>query len=133
MKANEDKHIEKLVDHMMKDTHLETPSFDFTSKVMVQVLTTKTSNVTIYKPLISKKAMITVGSVLLALIVYSFFYDSVHSSKWTIPHIDFIPFNNTTMPFQFSKATTYSVVLTTIMLFIQIPLLKNYFNRKFEE
>ena len=132
MKVNEDKHIEKLVDHMMKDTLLETPSFDFTAKVMSQVLATKTSGITAYKPLISKKVMITICSVLLGLIVYSLFYDSTQPSKW-IPHIDFIPFNNITKPFQFSKATTYSVVLTAVMLFIQIPFLKNYYDRKFEE
>ncbi len=131
MKANEDKHIEKLVDQFMKDHVLDTPSLDFTSKVMSQVLVAKTSDVTTYKPLISKKGMITICSVLLFLIVYSLFYDSAQPSKW-IPHIDFIPFNNITEPFQFSKATTYSVVLTTVMLFIQIPFLKNYYNSKFE-
>ena len=131
MKVNEDKHIEKLVDRLMKDSVLDAPSFDFTSKVMSQVLAPKTSDVTTYKPLISKKVIITIGSVLLALTVYSLFYDNAHSNKWTIPHIDFIPFNNITKSFQFSKITTYSVVLTTVMLLIQIPLLKNYFDRRF--
>jgi len=129
MKANEDKQLEKLVDHMMKDSILDSPSNDFTFKVMSQVLATKTNDITEYKPLISKKAMIVIFSVVLALICYSLFLDNT-ASQYRIPHFDFIPFNNLTKSFQFSKVTTYSVVLTAIMLFIQIPFLKNYFDRK---
>ena len=131
MNKNEDKHIEELVDHLMKSRVLDTPSFDFTSKVMSQVLTTKTSSITTYKPLISKKILIAVFSVLLTLIISSFFYDATGSSKW-VPHIDFIPFNNITASYEFSPVTTYSFVLTAIMIFIQIPILKNYYNSKFD-
>lgn len=131
MNTNEDKHIEKLIDKMMKDQTLEAPSFDFTSKVMNQVTIQQTNRITTYKPLISKKVLSTILFTLLVLIVYSFFYDSKQSSKW-IPHIDFIPFNNLTGMYQFSTVTTYSVVLTTIMIFIQIPILKNYYNNKFD-
>lgn len=42
MNVNEDKLLENLVDTIMKDSKLETPSLDFTTKVMLQVLTTKT-------------------------------------------------------------------------------------------
>ncbi|MCL9806053.1 hypothetical protein NAT51_10990 [Flavobacterium amniphilum] len=131
MSKNEDKHIEELVDHFMKDRVLDTPSFDFTSKVMSQVLTTKTSSITKYEPLISKKILITIFSLLLALIISSFFYDTTGSSRWA-PHIDFIPFNNITASYEFSAVTTYSFVLTAIMIFIQIPILKNYYDSKFD-
>ena len=131
MNKNEDKHIEELVDHFMKDRTLDTPSFDFTSKVMSQVLTTKTSSITTYEPLISKKILLTIFSVLLVLIISSFFYDATGPSRW-IPHLDFIPYNNITASYEFSAVTTYSVVLTAIMLFIQIPILKNYYNSRFD-
>ena len=49
MEANENKELEKLVDKMMSDLTLESPSIDFTSKVMAQVVVTKTSDVTLYK------------------------------------------------------------------------------------
>ena len=55
MNENVDKHIEKLVDKAMKDSVLETPSFDFTSKVMQHVTATSKSKATVYEPLISKK------------------------------------------------------------------------------
>jgi hypothetical protein len=131
MNTNEDKHIEKLIDKMMKNQTLETPSFDFTSKVMSQVMATKTSSITTYKPLISKKILLTIFSVLLTLIISSFFYDATGSSRW-VPHIDFIPFNNITASYEFSTVTTYSVVLTAIMIYIQIPILKNYYNSRFD-
>lgn len=131
MNTNEDKQIEKLIDKMMKNQTLETPSFDFTSKVMSQVMATKTSSITTYKPLISKKILLTIFSVLLTLIISSFFYDATGSSRW-VPHIDFIPFNNITASYEFSTVTTYSVVLTAIMIFIQIPILKNYYNSRFD-
>lgn len=72
MKANEDKNIEKLVDHIMKDTILESPSFDFTSKIMSQVLATKTSDVTVYKPLISRTTFIAIFGFIIALFIYLF-------------------------------------------------------------
>ena len=116
----------------MKDSTLESPSFDFTSKVMSQVLATKTSEATTYKPLISKQVFIALFGSLAVLVVYILFNGSSHSPNGFI-HLDYnllrnhIPVNT----FSFSKITVYSVVLTTIMLFIQIPLLKNYFDRKF--
>ncbi|MFC4816085.1 hypothetical protein [Flavobacterium sp. GCM10023249] len=131
MNTNEDKHIEKLIDKMLKDQTLETPSFDFTSKVLSQVTAIQSSRITTYKPLLSKKTVLIIISILLALIVFSIFYDSKPTSNW-IPHIEFIPFKNLTTSYEFSKVTTYSVVLTAIMIFIQIPILKNYYDRKFD-
>lgn len=132
MNTKEDKHIEKLIDKMMKDQTLETPSFDFTSKVMNQVMASKKSQAFTYKPLISKKILFYILGSLAILIIYSLFYDAPGSIKW-IPHIDFIPMRmpQLTGKFEFSKVTTYSVVLTTLMLLIQIPLLKNYFDKKY--
>ena len=70
MKANEDKLLEKLVDTIMKNSKLEKPSLDFTAKIISQVLTTKTSEVYIYKPLISKYVFILVLGCLIALFFY---------------------------------------------------------------
>ena len=136
MNKNEDKHIEKMVDSLMKDRALDTPSFDFTSKVMSQVLATKTSDITTYRPLISKNTLIIICGVILAFIGYGIFYDNSASNNQLphfdfIPHFDSIPFISLTKSLQFSTATIYSVVLTALMLFIQIPLLKNYYDSKF--
>ena len=133
MKANEDKNIEKLIDHLMKDTVLESPSIDFTLKVMSQVLETKTSNVTTYKPLISKQVFGVIFSGLTALMVYIFFNNNASSSDGFL-HLNYNLLHdlNPAETFHFSKITIYTVVLTTVMLFIQIFLLKNYFDKKYD-
>jgi hypothetical protein len=130
MKMEEDKFIEKLVDHIMKDQKLESPSVDFTSKVMVQVTVAKSSNVTQYKPLISKSGLIGIICFIIALVTYSILNKTSQTSSLS-QFFNFNFTNNFSGLFHFSKITTYSVVLATIMFLIQIPLLKNYFYNKF--
>lgn len=132
MNTNEDKHIEKLVDQMMKNQTLETPSFDFTTNIMNKVLESKKPQAFVYKPLIPRKIFISILTGMTILILCSLFYDAPQAMKW-VPHIDFISMSTTGLieNFRFSKIATYSIVLTTVMLFIQIPLLKNYFERRY--
>ena len=134
MKANEDKNIEKLVNHIMKDIVLESPSFDFTSNVMSQVLLTKTSNVTVYKPLISRTTFIAVFGFILTLFIYLFINGEQQTNGWpTYLNLNALYDNKLTAIFKFSKITTYTVVFTTLMLLIQISLLKNYFDKQLEK
>ena len=79
MKANTDKHIEKFVDKMMKETTLDTPSVDFTAQVMSQVLKIKISQTTVYKPLISKWVWYGIFISMLGLIAYLSFNSSAVS------------------------------------------------------
>jgi len=133
MKVNEDKNIEKLIDHLMKDTTLASPSFDFTSKVMSQVIATKTSAATTYQPLISKQTFLAIFIGLAALITYVLWNGNAASnSRLLTLNYNLLSNFNPVKTFQFSTITTYTVVLTAIMLCIQIPLLKNYYDSKFE-
>jgi len=133
MKANEDKHIEKLIDHIMKDQTLESPSFDFTSKIMSQVIATKTSNVTVYKPLISKSVLIGIIAGIIALVSYGILYGNPKPSRWTNSFYFILLYNiNFSDSFHMSKTATYSIVLTSLFLLIQISFLKNYFDKKYE-
>jgi hypothetical protein len=132
MKANEDKNIEKLIDHLMKDTTLASPSIDFTSKVMSQVMATKTSVATTYQPLISKQAFITIFIGLTALITYVLFNGNTASTNRLINlNYNLLTSFNPLKTLQFSTITTYTILLTTIMLCIQISLLKNYYDKRF--
>jgi hypothetical protein len=132
MKANEDKQLEKLVDRMMKDRVLETPSIDFTSQVMSQVLATQKSEITTYKPLISTPVFILIFSSLTFLIAYVLLNgNSSSATRFLNLNFTVLANLNPTRNFHFSEITTYSVVLTTIMLCIQIPLLKNYFDSRY--
>jgi H+/Cl- antiporter ClcA len=132
MKENEDKPLEKLVDRMMKDRVLETPSFDFTSQVMSKVLVTKTSKITEFKPLISKPVLIGIIGGIFALTIYSALYGNSEANNW-FAHFDFsLWFKNNSTYINTSKTTTYSIVLCTFFLLVQISILKNYFDKKFE-
>lgn len=133
MKASEDKHIEKLIDYLMKETTLESPSFDFTAKVMTQVTLAKTSNATTYQPLISKKVFIAIFGSLTVLIAYVLL-NSDPSTNSRLINLNYNLLANYTpvKTLGFSNITTYTVVLTAIMLCIQIPLLKNYYDSKFD-
>ena len=71
-----DKNIENLIDKMMSENTLESPSIDFTSKIMSQVLVAEKSKVKVYKPLISRTTWVFIGICLIALNVYSFYSGS---------------------------------------------------------
>lgn len=125
----EDKNIEKFIDKVMAETSLEAPSFDFTSKIMAQVSVAKQPKAIEYKPLISKPVWYSIFTILVAMIAYSFFSDSKESQF----DIDFNTAISSLIPtVHFSDATTYSVLIVTLMVMIQIPLLKNYFDKRFE-
>ncbi len=134
MKANEDKQIEKLVDHIMKDTIVESPSIDFTSKVMSKILAPKTSNVTVYKPLIPRSVFIAFFGCIATFFIYLFINGEKQENSW-LNHLKFSLFHNNELSslFKVSNVMLYAVVSTTIMLLLQISFLKNHFDKQFEK
>lgn len=136
MKANEDKHLEEFTDKIMSETVLESPSFDFTSKVMSQVAAISLKNTTAYKPLISKTAwFIILGSIVLPTGYFVIAANPQGSNLFNL--IDFSVLNNNSLftslsEFRFSNVTIYAVLLSAVMLFIQITLLRNHFDRRFK-
>ena len=136
MKANTDKHIEKFVDKMMKETTLDTPSVDFTAQVMSQVLKIKTSQTTVYKPLISKWVWYGIFISMLGLIAYLSFNSSAVSGglleKFNLGTLPKFNIPNLFSGLHFSKTTIYACVFLTLMLFIQIPIIKHVMNKRLE-
>ena len=136
MKANTDKHIEKFVDKMMKETTLDTPSVDFTAQVMSQILKIRTSQATVYKPLISKWVWYGIFISMLGLIAYLSFNSSSVSGglleKFNLGTLPKFNIPNLFSGLHFSKTTIYACVLLTLMLFIQIPIIKHVMNRRLE-
>jgi len=135
MDHNTDKHIEKLVDKIMKETTLEKPSFDFTDRVMSQVETIAKPSGVVYQPLISKKIWALVFLGFVALVLYSIFGTQLESKGW----FDAIDFNiisinkifNAIPSVTLSKTTFYALIMLSVMIFIQIPVLKHYMNRQY--
>ena len=125
----EDKNVEKFINKIMSEASLETPSFDFTSKIMAQVSVVKEAKAIQYKPLISKPVWYSMFGILVVIIGYSFF----GGSKETQFDIDLSAKISSLIPnFHFSDTTSYSILIVTLMVLIQIPLLKNYFDKRFE-
>ncbi len=134
MNEKVDKQIEKLVDRSMKTQSLESPSSNFTSMVMNQVHALKQSKVTIYKPLISKPMWFVIFVVALLIVSYIVFGMNTTETSW-LSFIDLSvitdnKLSNTLSGFRVSKTVMYSVVLFGIMLFIQVPILKSYFDKR---
>lgn len=133
MKDNIDKHIEKLVDKTMKKASLESPSFNFTNTVMTQVKALENNTITTYKPLISKPMWFTILIITLAIVFYIVFGMNTAEASW----LNFIDlsiltdnkFSDAMSGFKVSNTVMYGVVLFGIMLFIQVPILKHYFDK----
>jgi len=134
MKENEDKNIKQFVERLMKETSLESPSYNFTSKVMTNVLAVNKSKATTYKPLISRKGWILIFAGIIAVLLYLLLSDSTQAANhsWLIDFSgkNFIPALNSSNLFQFSRLTINVVVAATVLVFIQIVLLKNYLNKR---
>lgn len=131
MKEHTNKPIEKLVEKVMKSSTLETPSFDFTAKVMSQVIADSKSGVTVYKPLISKTAWVVLLVVAAGLIAISV-YSGDASSLGLLDKLDLSKVPNLFSEIKISQTAMYSLLMFAVMLCIQVPLLKHYFNKRFE-
>ena len=64
---------DNFVDKVVKDSSLESPSLDFTNKIMSQINATTQSEITIYKPLISKRAWFIIGALIVGGLTYLMF------------------------------------------------------------
>jgi len=128
-----DKNIENLIDKMMAESTLESPSIDFTSKIMDQVLAAEKSKTKVYKPLISKKTWILLGAGLTALIAYSIYSNSNTANLETSQlYLNLDKASGLFSGIHFSKNILYAVLIVPIMILIQIGVLKNYFDKKYE-
>lgn len=131
MKENIDKQMEKLTDKVMKHSVIESPSFDFTENVMSQVIAFEESRVTSYQPLISKRAWILIFVGFFAFLAYVIFVTKPETSDWfNIVDMNTERASKLLNGIQTPRIAAYGVGLLAMMLLIQIPLLKNYFDKR---
>ncbi|RKR10093.1 hypothetical protein C8C83_1762 [Flavobacterium sp. 90] len=126
-----DKNIENLIDKMMSENTLESPSIDFTSKIMSQVLVAEKSKIKAYKPLISKTTWIFIGISLIALTTYSI-YSNNGISNFGIDKAYSDKASALFSGIHFSKNIMYALLIVPFMILIQIGVLKNYFDKKYQ-
>ena len=134
MKKNIDKQLENIAHKMVKEMSLESPSSNFTAHVMKQIDLLSSKKAIVYKPLISKPVWIFIVLGFIVTIGYLIFGTSLQESD-PLFTINFeAVFNNrfteALSAIKFSNTLTYAIVFFAMMVFIQIPLLKNYFEKR---
>ena len=126
----DEKKIEAFIDKLMSADGLEEAPLDFTDKVMSKV--EAISVPTVYEPLISKSVWFIIIGSFIALVGYTYLKEPLTSSGWldrfNLSNTSIHPLQNVT--FEFSTTVMYAFVLLAIMVSIQIPLLKHYFNKR---
>jgi multisubunit Na+/H+ antiporter MnhB subunit len=125
-----DKNIENLIDKMMAESNLESPSIDFTSRIMAQILAAEKSKIKAYKPLISKQTWSLIIGGLIVLFICSFMtggeYDMRINRFYTEKVSDLYSGKD------ISKNILYAILIVPLMVLIQIPLLKKYYNNRYQ-
>ncbi|ARV10451.1 hypothetical protein BTO05_12705 [Winogradskyella sp. PC-19] len=130
----EDRKLEAFVDKVMSNDTLEKPPMSFTNEVLGK-LDIKSKSIT-YEPLISKWVWIILGISLSLIVAYALFNhegsdtSSRLSEFLSFSKIEFKPLQD--IDFNVSKTLIYSVVAFSIMIGLQVPLLKSYFNRRLQ-
>ena len=129
-----DKNIEQLIDKMMAEEKLQSPSFDFTSKIMAEVLVLEEKKLKAYKPLISKPIWISIGIALALLVIYVSLF-SVSESNIEIEQVGKLYSDRMSTAFSgihFSKNILYAILILPVMILVQVGILKNYFDKKYQ-
>jgi len=129
-----DKNIEQVIEKMMAEEKLQSPSIDFTSKIMANVQVLEEKKLKAYKPLISKSVWIFIGLAAAFLVIYVSLF-SVSEKNIEIDEIGKLYSNKVSTAFSgihFSKNMSYAILIVPIMILVQIGILKNYFDKKYE-
>lgn len=133
MKKADDSILEDFVAKLMSETELEAPSDDFTSKVMQEVAILADKKILSYEPLISRKYWLLLAFGFILLMSYLLFGVPIEKSDWfaaiqfnRLFQMDWI---NSLLTIQFSASFRYGIMAVFVILLIQIPLLKYYFDK----
>lgn len=133
MKEQQAKELEQLVAKAMQKSTLETPSFQFTDKVMTAIEAEQKRVSIRYRPLIPKYmwAIISVGIVGITAYLW-FLIQPVpwHLSTLSFNYMEGFSLSKIFPAFTPSKISGYAIMLFAFMLCIQIPMLKQYFNNR---
>lgn len=104
---------------------------DFTSKIMSHVLESEKSKSKVYKPLISKTTWILIGIALAFLFIYNVYFvgteNNLDIGKSYTDKISAI-----VSGIHISKTIIYAILIVPFMILIQVGVLKNYFDKKYE-
>ena len=130
----EDKKIENFTTYLMGEIDVDTPPEDFLANVMKSIeLEVEVETVTTYKPLIPKSVWGLMIILFLALIVYVITGSTVN--HYLIEALDLKVINDIFeidlfKNIHFSKIFTFSFILFSAFVVIQLFVIKKYFNKQ---
>ena len=131
MKKSEDKNWERFVDKAMKEATLETPSPDFTDKVMRSVASQQAQQSTVaYKPLISRGTWIVIALITLGLMGWTLITGTTLELSW-FPALNEL---NGLSAIKFPKlnyTSLYSLGAFALFVCVQLLIMKRRFNHRF--
>ena len=128
----EDKHLKRTIDKLMNDQKLEQPSVDFESVIMAKINAPVNSEVFVYKPLISNGTWAIVF-LITSLILVSVYFGNTSDSNTLLDTLNIPSFNfdfSNALDFSFSKPLIYSALALSVMVVLQIPIIKAYHNKQ---
>lgn len=127
----EDKKIERFTKDILNEVGLEKPSLSFVENVMGVVEKPLVVNSTIYKPLISKKAWLLIAVCFIGIMTYAYrlplktsLFDKMVLNLNTEINFNFL------QGISFSRPVIYALSVFGILVFAQIYLLKNNFEKQ---
>ncbi|WP_115461602.1 hypothetical protein [Winogradskyella aurantiaca] len=124
--------LDAMLERLMRDEALESPSVNFTDKVMDKVYAIETSTVTAYKPLISKRVWLLIVLSFTFLVAFVMLNNGSADGQWLssfeLPRPEFTLFDN--INFQLSGTFKYAVLFLAIMIGVQMTVIKSYFGRR---
>jgi len=136
MKEHTEQHLDKLAKKVMQSSSLESPSLDFTANIMAKVEDLAISHITVYKPLISKRSWLLISILVIGSLSYGVFGSGLEGLGW-FDTIDFSIITNNKVTeaisgITFSKTLMYAVGLCGLLFFVQIPMMKHFFDKRLE-
>lgn len=125
--------LDAMLERLMRDEALESPSVNFTDKVMDKVYGIESSTVTVYKPLISKRVWLLIALSFVVLVAFVMLNNGSTDSQWLssleVPRPEFTLFDN--INFQLSGTFKYAVLFLAVMIGVQMTVIKSYYGRRF--
>ncbi|WP_298313432.1 hypothetical protein [uncultured Aquimarina sp.] len=114
----------KDIKRLVKEAGTEDPSVDFLRNVMSDIRATSVDKSVAYQPLISKKAWLVMGVLLIGLLISLPF---LSEGTWILDNMDFSFLNGVENPFAGFKlysATMYGIIFLAILFMVQITVIK---------
>ncbi|RYC50134.1 hypothetical protein [Flagellimonas olearia] len=133
MDEQQKKELETFVDKVMGETSLESPSPDFTEKLMAKIEAQSQQEVFVAQPLLPRKLLMFLFLGFVAGFIYLLMTYGLDPNQGWFKNIEWnLDFSNTWRwmeGYTASKVTLYAVLLFGVLFFVQIPWLKRYLDQ----